>query len=219
MPIMAQEGGPPRLRVDFSLYPLQRTVKNDVDFTTTVNAVLPGRLSYFGYINVQGVVTDGNAAFVRSEQNLRYAISHAVPLDLNFQGVLVRGDGNDFYQLGVGWRAHDTPGLQAFFERLNLVYRVTLQLRRFEFADNDSWQMEHFFRMNLSERFYLSGFVDQTFDLDLSAALPRTPIVTEVQFGMRLAADFYAVAEYRRNDFRIGDEENLAAGIEYKFRW
>lgn len=215
----AQNDGPRRLRIDFSVYPYQRTVASDVDFTTTINAALPGRFSYFSYVNVQGAVTDGSTVFARSEQNLRYAVTERLPIDLNLQGVLARGDGNDFYQLGLGWRIHDTPGFRNFFDRINLVYRMTLQLKRFEFEDDDAWQMEHFFRMNLSERFYLSGFVDQTFDLDTDEDLPSTPIVSEIQFGTRLFGDFYAIVEYRRNEFRVGREDNLAAGIEYKFRW
>ncbi len=217
--VSAQESGPPKLRIDLSAYPYQHTVVNDTDFTATINARLPGRFSYFSYINSRGVVTQGNAEFERSEQNLRYAVSKKLPLDLSLQGVLVNGDGNDFYQLGVSWRLHDMAGLAAFFDRINLIYRLTFQVQRFEFDDSDAWQMEHFFRANLSERIYISGFVDQTFDLDTSAELPDVPIVLEVQLGVRLFNRLYAVAEYRNNDFRVGNEENVAAGLEYKFRW
>lgn len=216
---LAQDAGPPRLRADFSLYPLQRTVKDDVDSTTTINARLSSRLTYFGYVNMRGTVTDGPAVFARSEQNLRYSVSDRLPLDLNFQGVLVRGDGNDFYQLGLSWRVNDTPGLERFFDRIDMIYRMTFQLKRFDFEDDSAWQIEHFFRVNLSERFYLSGFVDQTFNLDTAGAPSRSPIVAEVQLGMRLFDNFYAITEFRNNDFRTGNESNLAAGIEYKFRW
>lgn len=144
--------------------------------------------------------------FVRSEQNLRFTLTDKLPIDLNFQGVLVRGEGNDFYQLGVGWSVHNTPGLRNLF-------------KRFESGDDDAWQMEHFSRMNLTERLYLSGFVDQTFGLDTSGPLPSTPVVAEVQLGVRLYDRFYAIAEYRKNEFRMGSEENVAVGVEYKFRW
>lgn len=218
----AEDNGPPRLLMDFSLYPYQRTVKDDVDFTVTANAALPGRFAYFGYVNMRGVVTGGSAVFDRSEQNLRYAMSDKLPLDLNLQGIFARGDGNDFYQLGVGWRVHDTPAWADFFDRINLIYRMTVHLRRFSVDDNDAWQMEHFFRLtfpNMSERLYLSGFVDQTFDQDLPDTLPSSPIVAEVQLGVRLWDRFYAITEYRVNQRRVGDEHNLAIGIEYKFRW
>jgi len=218
----AQDKAPPSWFVDFSLYPYQRSVENDVDFTTTIRGNLPGRFSYFGYLNFKGVATSGSAVFDRSEQNLRYSISDKIPIDLNVQGVLVRGDGNDFYQVGFGWRLNDTPGWQDFFDRINLSYRMTFQLRRFGVDDNAGWAMEHFFRMTfpgVSERLYLSGFVDQIFDQPGPDAWPSNPVVGEMQLGVRLWNRFYAIGEYRVNQKRVGDEENFAAGIEYKVRW
>ena len=109
-----------------------------------------------------------------------------------------------------------------FFERINLTYRMTFQLRRFGVDDNDGWAMEHFFRMTfpgVSERLYLSGFVDQIFDQPGPEAWPSNPIVGELQLGVRLWNRFYAIGEYRVNQKRVGDEENFAAGIEYKLRW
>jgi hypothetical protein len=222
MSARAENERAPWLRVDASLYPYQHTLDGDVDFTTTINARVSKRFSYFSFINFKGVVTSGSAVFDRSEQNLRYSMSDRLPLDLSLQGVLARGDGNDFYQAGVSWRVHDTPGWQDFFDRVSVVYRLTLQLRRFETDNNDAWQMEHYFRMTfpqVSDRLYLSGFVDQTFDEDLPDALPRSPIVAEVQFGVRVFDHFYAISEYRVNQKRLGDEHNFAAGIEYKMRW
>lgn len=219
---MASADGPPKLQIDASLYPYLRSVKNDVDFTTTINATLPHRFSYFGYMNFKGVVTGGSAVFDRSEQNLRYTMSDRLPVDLSLQGVFARGDGNDFYQAGLSWRVHDTPGWQDFFDRINLIYRLTFQLRRFNVDDNDAWQMEHFFKMTfpqISERLYLSGFVDQTFDEDLPDTMPSSPIVAEVQLGVRMFDRFYAIGEYRVNQKRVGDEYNFAVGVEYKFRW
>ena len=218
----AQENKPPQVFVDFSLYPYQHKIKDDVDFTTMIRANLPGRFSYFSYMNFKGVVTGGSAVFDRSEQNLRYAFSDKLPIDFNFQGVLVRGDGNDFYQIGLGWRLHDTPAWENFFDRINLVYRLTFQLRRFSVDNNDGWALEHFFRMTfpgISERLYLSGFVDQIFDQEVPDAWPSNPIVGEVQLGVRLWDRFYAIGEYRVNQKRVGDEYNFAAGIEYRFRW
>ena len=208
-------------RIDVSLYPYQRTVENDTDFTATINWQLSQRFSYFSYANMQGVVTEGDAVFARSEQNLRFAVSDTVPIDLSLQGVIIRGGGNDVYQLGVSWRIHDTPSFKDFFDRINLIYRLTFHLKRFE-TDDDAWQMEHFFLMTfpgMSDRLYFSGFIDQTFGVDLPGSARSSPIVAELQLGMRLFNNFYAVAEYRNNDFRIGNEKNFAAGIEYKFRW
>lgn len=218
----AKEDAPPSWFIDFSLYPYQSSVKNDTDFTTTILGDLPGRFSYFSYMNFTGVVTGGSAAFARSEQNIRFALGDKVPLDLNLQGVFARGDSNDFSQLGIGWRLDDTPGWQEFFDRINLIWRMTMHLKRFSHDDPDSWGMEHFFRMtfpSLSDRLYLSGFMDQSFGEDLPDTMPSKPIIAEVQFGVRLWKDFYAIGEYRLNQKRVGDEENFAAGIEYKVRW
>jgi hypothetical protein len=182
---------PPRFSVDTSLYPYLDRVETDTDLTFTINARLPARFSYFGFINNRGVVSDGDASFVRSEQNLRWRISDGLPLDLNVQAIIVDGPGNDITQLAVVWRVHDTPGFEAFFMRFP----------------------------GISDRLYLSGFVDQTFDLSLAEELPESPIVTEIQAGARIWDNFYVVAEYRINQFRLGNEHNLAAGIEYKYAW
>lgn len=214
--------GPPKLTVNTNLYPYLDPVENDTDLTIVINARLPARFSYFSYMNFRGAMSDGDFGFGRSEQNLRWALSDKLPLDLNLQAIIVEGSGNDITQLGIGWRVHNTAGLSDFMSRINLIYRVTFQLKRFSSGDDDVWQMEHFFRFRfpgLSDRLYLSGFIDQTFDLDLPDEFPDTLIVAEVQGGIRIWKNFYAVVEYRNNDFRLGNESNLAAGIEYKYVW
>ena len=211
-----------KLAIDVNLYPYLDRVSSDTDLTVNINASLPGRFSYFSYMNFRGVTHSGSVAFNRSEQNLRWSLSDKLPIDLNLQAILIEGDGNDVLQLGVGWRASDTRFLKSFFDRLNLSYRLTFHLKRFTSGDDSAWQMEHFFRMSfpgISERLYLSGFLDQTFDLDLPDTFPRNPIVSEVQLGFRLFDRFYAITEYRINEFRLSEKYNLALGVEYKFRW
>jgi hypothetical protein len=222
IPLLAAEPAPAKLAADLSLYPYLDRVDDDVDATLTVNARLPGRFSYFSYMNFRGIFGDGDAVFDRSEQNLRYALYDELPIDLNLQAVLVKGDGNDQWQLGIGWRLHDTSILEGFFERLNLTYRLTFQLKRFASINDDVWQMEHFFKINFpgsSARFYLSGFLDQNFNIDLPDTYPKHPIVTEIQFGARLFDHLYAVVEYRINEFRPSENHNAAVGIQYKFGW
>lgn len=185
-----------------------------------INAKLPARFSYFSYMNF-GVFGDSGSEFDRSEQNIRWAVSDKLPIDLNLQGLLI-GNGNNYWLLGVGWRLHDTSFFEAFFDRINLIYRLTLQFKRLSSDNDDAWQLEHYFKMTfpgISDRLYLSGFVDQTFNLDLPDTFPTNPIVTEVQLGMRMFNRFYAVTEYRVNQYRLGNEHNLAIGIEYQFRW
>ena len=218
----AQDSEPPWLTINANLYPYLSSVDDDVDATVQTLANLPGRFSYFSYVNMKGVVTGGSARFDRSEQNLRYSISDKLPLDLNLQGVFARGDGNDFYQVGLGWRVHDTSAWSDFFNRNNIIYRLTVQLKQFNTGASGVWAVEHWFlwRMNrFSDRLYLSGFIDQTFGQELPDSMPRSPIVAEVQFGARVWKDLFAVVEYRNNQRRVGNEENVAVGIEYKLRW
>ena len=214
--------GPPQLTVNTNLYPYLDPVENDTDLTLVINARLPARFSYFSFLNFQGLMSEGDFEFGRSEQNLRWALSDKLPLDLNLQAIIVEGSGNDVTQFGIGWRVHNTPGLGDFLSRINLIYRITFQLKRFSSGDDDAWQMEHYFKLRfpgLSDRLYLSGFIDQTFDLDMPDEFPDVLIVAEVQGGVRIWKNFYAVVEYRNNDFRLGNESNLAAGIEYKYTW
>ncbi len=219
-PAFVKAQGLPPLRIDTNLYPYHSQVDNDTDLTFVTNARLPARLSYFSFISFRGLTTGDDFSFARSEQNLRWTISDKLPLDISLQAVLVDGDGNDFTQLGIGWRVHNTPGLDDFLQRLNLIYRVTFQLRRSGAADDKVWQTEQYFKLRLpaiSERLYVSGFVDQTFDLSVAGGVPGNPLVLEVQAGLRLWKNLYAVAEYRKNEFRVGNENNLAVGIEYKY--
>ena len=202
------------------MYPYLDRVENDTDLTMTINwRRLPGRFSYFSFMNFTGALSGDDLRFSRSEQNLRWSISDKLPIDLNLQAILVDGSGNDLTQLGVGWRVHHTPGISDLFRRMGLTYRMTWQFKRFTSGDDSAWQLEHFFKWRIpgtDRRLYISGFVDQTFDLNLPDVFPGTPIVAEVQGGFRLFGEFYVVAEYRVNEFRLGDEHNIAAGFEYK---
>ena len=219
---VAGADGPAKFSLDTSLYPYLDRVENDTDLTLTANATLPARFSYFSYVNINGVVSDPDVGFVRSEQTVRWRISPDLPLDLSVQAIIVDGSGNDITQLGVSWRLHETPAFAALFDRLNLIYRLTFQLHRFSSSNDEGWQMEHVFKMRfpgVSDRLYLSGFLDQTFDLRRPAAFPDSPIVAEIQAGARIWKDFYVVAEYRVNQFRLGNEHNLAVGIEFKYAW
>lgn len=222
-PLFAAEGqGTPRLAVDVSLYPYMNRVKNDTDLSATINAPLAGRFSYFSFINYRGVLSSGDVRFDRTEQNLRWNIAENLPIDLNLQAVLMAGNGNDHVQLGVGWRLNDTDFLKKIFDKLNLSYRLTFHLTQFSTANENFWEMEHWFRMTfpgISDRLYVSGFMDQTFGLEHSDALPKNPIVAEIQLGMRLFDRFYVVTEYRNKERRPAEPHNVAVGVEYKFQW
>jgi hypothetical protein len=140
VPAMAIAQGRPLVSIDSNLYPYQSQIDNDTDLTFITNARLPARFSYFSYINFRGAASGDSFEFTRPEQTLRWGIAENLPLDLS-----------------------------EFFDRINLIYRITFQLKRFGSTDNKAWQTEQYLQMKfpqLSERVYLSGFIDQTFDLD-----------------------------------------------------
>lgn len=220
----AQSDGAPDWRLAAAFYPYQHRVDNDTDLTLTLSGNLPGRFSYFSFTNLNGLTSSDSVSLARSEQNLRMSLVDALPLDLNLQLVLQKGDGNDFYQGGISWRVSDTTGLRELFERLNLVWRMTVHAKRWN-VDNataDAWSIEHGFRLTVpqwTDRVYLSGFYEKTYGEDRPAGTAQRPLVSEVQLGARLWKALYVVAEYRVNEFRIGDEHNLAVGIEYQASW
>ena len=84
------------------------------------------------------------------------------------------------------------------------------------------WQLEHVFRLGMpyiSDKLYIAGFIDHTFNQRLADNLPESPIVAEVQLGYRIYENLYLIAEYRINEYRRSDVNNLAVGIEYKLIW
>ncbi len=219
-PSLAQQ--PPRFKLDVSLYPYQQRVDSDSDFTSQLNARLSRKLAYFGFANFRGVVNSGSPGFMRAEHNLRWTLSDELPFDLNVQAIMVDGSNNDELQLGVSLRMSDMPLIGNLLDNLNVSYRMTWHLENYSDRDDGTWQIEHGINMSfpyLSDRLYLRGFADHTFNRRLPPGVPRNPIVSELQLGYRLAGQLHAVAEYRRNDFRSASSHNIAAGFEYRFTW
>jgi hypothetical protein len=221
----AEEGfARPNWMIDIALYPYQHTVESDVDFTATINGKLPGRFSYFSYTNFKGVVSDGSAVFDTSKQFINFEVSNKLPFDLTAQGVLLHGDRDNFYQAGLRWRISDTPGLASFFGKINLIWHASVFPVRWgtNSAAADAWAVEYFFRLTapkLSNRFYLSGFYDQTFNEEVPGFMPSRPVIAEVQVGYRVWKQLHMVSEYRVNERRPGEHRNIAAGLEYKFHF
>jgi len=132
------------------------------------------------------------------------------------------GNDNDRHRLGFRWRLNNTSFLQNAFKAINLNYSLNFHIVQFDHEDADVWQIEHVFMMKfpyISDRLYLSGFADHTFNQDLSEQLPSSPIVGEVQMGFRLYENLFFVSEYRLNQYRRSDVNNLAIGLQYKMIW
>ncbi len=211
--------------LDFNLYPYLSDVDNDTTFTLNIAANLPNRFSYFSLINL-GNHKDKDpleeTINYYTEHNLRWKITEKSPLDLTVQLNFRTGDDNDRHRLGVRWRLSDTTYLKDFFKALNLSYAINLHLIQFDNEAPHVWQLEHSFFMKfpyISERLYLAGFADHTFNQDLPDGTPANPIVSEIQLGYRIVENLFLMSEYRINEYRRSDVNNLAVGLQYKMIW
>jgi hypothetical protein len=206
--------------LNFNFYPYLSNVDDDPDFTLNTNIALPAGLSYFSFVNAGGVFHGSSKQFQVSEQNLRWRFSRQIPVDVAVQTLIVRGEGNDNWQIGPRWRLDDTSFLRAFFAAIHTTYNISFFMR-FDTVEGSVRQLSHAYQMRfpyLSERLYLSGF----FDHNLHRSGPRgrsEAIHIEAQLGARLIGNLYGIAEYRRNDYKAPNKDNLAIGLEYKSRW
>lgn len=210
--------------LDFNFYPYLSDVNTDTVFTLNGAVKLSGRFSFFSLLNL---VNQDDSEFsdtigYYTEQNLRWQVSKGSPFDLTLQLNFRTGSDNDRYRLGARWRLNDTPALKEFFSSIYLRYAVNLHAIQFDQQQGHIWQLEHAFHLGFpywSDRIYMAGFIDQTFNETLPDTFPSAPIVAEVQFGYRLVENFYVIGEYRLNQYRRADVNNLAIGLEYKVLW
>lgn len=211
--------------IDFNLYPHLTDVSNDNTMTISAASTLPNRFSYFGFINFGNAKNTSELSefdVFYTEQNIRWIIQEESPLDLTVQLNFRSGEDNDRHRLGLRWRLNDTAGLAKIFAALHLKYALNWHAIQFDHEDPDVWQLEHTFALKfpyLSDRLYLSGFVDHTFNQNLPDNFPNSPLVAEVQLGYKVFEGFFLIAEYRVNDYRRSDTNNLALGFEYKISW
>ena len=211
--------------LDFNLYPYLSDVDSDNVLTINIAAKLKHRFSYFsltnfGNQNNSEELSDLNTFY--TEQNIRWKISDKSPLDLTLQMNFRTGEDNDRHRFGVRWRLSDTEALSSIFKYLNMSYSINFHAIQFDSEDADVRQLEHVFKLRfpyLTDRLYLAGFVDHTFNQDLGTGFPNNPIVGEVQLGFRLIENLFLITEYRINEYRRSDVNNLAIGIEYKITW
>lgn len=211
--------------IDINYYPIQTDTKSDNYLTVLTFLKFSDRVNYFGFANfgkIKGVggVSDKDTFY--TEQNLRWKISNDLPFDLNAQFNFRNGADNDRHRIGIRWRVSDTKGLSDFFKSINLSYTLIWHAVQFDHEDPYVWQLEHVFRMtfpSISDRLYLSGFADHTFNQDLPDGFPARPVVGEAQLGYRLVDSLFLVSEYRVNEYRRAEVDNLAFGVEYKLSW
>ncbi len=210
---------------DLNLYPYLSDVDSDSALTLNIAQKFSTRLSYFSLTNLYGEDRSGylpGSLSYYSEQNLRWQITEGSPFDLTAQFNFRSGSKNNRHRLGIRWRLNDSESMSNFFKSIHLSYSINLHAVQFDHEDPDVWQIEHAFMMkfpSISKRLYLSGFIDHTFNQDLPEHMPKSPIVAEAQLGYNFADNWYAVAEYRLNQYRRQDVNNVGIGVQYKFNW
>ena len=211
--------------IDLNVYPYLSDVSNDSTVTVNIGAKLANRFSYFSLTNFSNKEFENELSGfdnVYTEQNLRWQVTEQSPLDLTVQLNFRSGANNDRHRLGVRWRLNDTSALKSFFESINLQWSMNLHALQKDDVPADVWQMEHAFRMTfpyISDRLYLAGFVDHTFNEDLPNNIPNNPMVAEAQLGYRMVDNLYLISEYRVNQYRRSDVNNVALGFEYIVKW
>lgn len=211
--------------LDFNLYPYMSDVDSDNVFTLNIFSKLANRFSYFSLTNLGNQSDSSELEEISgfySEHNIRWQIANGSPLDLTLQMNFRSGDDNDRHRLGFRWRINNTKALSGFFKAIHLSYSLNFHLIQFDNEDPNVYQIEHVFAMKfpyISDKLYIAGFMDHTFNQDLATGYPSSPIVGEVQLGFRLIDQLYLISEYRLNQYRRSDVNNLAAGLEYKMVW
>jgi hypothetical protein len=216
----AQERRP--VLMSFNAYPYLSDVSTDADLTVNTTIPLPGRFSYFSFINFSGLLHSGNLNFSLTEQNIIWQIAAQSPLDFVAQDTIRKGADNDTIHLGIRWRLNNTPMLQSFFRSINLNYSFIVFPVRFDQRNVGGWQLSHAFQMSfpaISDRLYVGGFIDHNINESTITGGRRDNIVSETQLGFRIYKDVYAVAEYRINEYRRSAKSNVGAGLEIKTSW
>lgn len=211
--------------IGFNLYPYLSDVDDDSVFTLAAASGLPHGLSYFGFVNFYNNDDDSplkETVSYYTEQNLRWRPAKETPWELTFQANLRSGDDNDRYRLGARLHLNEIGLIGPLLQAIHVKWAINLHALQFDQDPAHAWQIEHSYSATfpyLSERLSLSGFIDHNRNETLPASLPKNPIVSETQLNYRLIDELYLIAEYRLNEYRRRDVNNLALGVEYKIRW
>ncbi|MRH99680.1 hypothetical protein GH721_03950 [Kriegella sp. EG-1] len=180
------------------------------------------RFQYFSLTNYKSGKHSFDFETSYAEHNLRYQLSKKSPLDFTLQYVLRSGPDNDDYRFGFRARLHSIKKISSIFKKLNMRYSINpmfVQLRRNSKTKYMSI-IEHVYHIKISpktfnNRLYLSGFIDQNFSYLKNGGL-AFKYVSEHQLGIRLINQFYAIFEFRINDFLPDGNYGLGYGLEYK---
>lgn len=211
--------------IDINAYGYLTDFETDSVVTINAAATLSNRFSYFSltnFINQSGTDELQDTTGYYTEQNIRWQIRENSPLDLTAQFNFRTGVDNDRHRLGFRWRLNDTNFLRNFMSTIYLSWAINFHLYQQDSEPGNVWQIEHSYRMTfpyISNKLYLAGFIDHTFNQQLPAGYPSDPVVWETQIGYELLENFYAITEYRINEYNRSDVNNLAVGLEYMIKW
>lgn len=193
--------------------------------TFNLLANLPNRFQYFSLTNFQGNSKDADLNGYFSEQNVRWNMIDNTPFDLTAQWVTRSGQTNDLLRFGFRLRLSSLKWLSAWLKKMNVFY--FFNVHAIEFRNNDATdyftQLEHVYNIKilpklLDNRVYFGGFADQAFHYHNGKKITFN-WVSEHQLGVRLWPAFYAVAEYRINDWLPKDRFGWGYGLEYKVKF
>jgi hypothetical protein len=186
-------------------------------FTYNILAKLPHRLEYFSLTNYQGSESNSDVNNFYAEHNIRFGLVDSKPLDATMQYVIRSGIKNDKQRLGIRWRIHHTKLLKSAMEKCRFSYSINPMFVEFGVGNMPKFMntIEHVYNIQLiPNRLYLGGFADQNMISVDSKIIANW--VSEHQLGYRLIDQFFAVVEYRINEYERPQSTGLGFGVEYK---
>jgi hypothetical protein len=191
--------------------------------TINSGAKLPHDFEFFQLLNLFGEF--GNASDRENwtgfftELNLRRPIAKESDLLKHLDWTVQWADGSgprEVLRLGVRWRFQDTPGPIGEFFRDVLKLKYSIDFHVIE-DDGSGWQIEHVFQREFfGGLIYAAGFADH----NINGFDDSSDWVVEPQVGLKLAKNFYAIAEYRYSSFAPNEfKSGWGFGLQYVVRF
>ncbi|MCB0736392.1 MAG: hypothetical protein KDC92_02680 [Bacteroidetes bacterium] len=179
----------------------------------------PSNVQYFSFVNYNRSQPGNDVESYYSEHHVRWAAFKSLPIDLSQLWVNMSGSGNNNLKYGIRWKWYETPVMCSVLKNSHLFFALNFHL--FEFAPQQNatflTQIEYVYNLKifpkqLKNRLYLSGFADQNLEGNGSF---KSKWVHEHQIGFKLYKSWYAVAEFRVNQYLPFGYKGWGFGIEY----
>jgi hypothetical protein len=210
--------------IDFNAY---YDYRDFATFTVNIFSELPYGLSYFSFVDFYNEIKHKDIedlTIFYTEQNLYWALSKKVPLDVTIQWAIASGESyeeipSDYLRVGCQWRLSDTPVIEKIFHALNFSYSINFHLLNISatFDDYYEFQLEHIYRLDilpdiLDQRIYLAGAIKHNIRPDCDDI---SVVITEHQLGIRIYDQLHIIAEFRYNGFWPEDKVGVGFGLQY----